>query len=434
MVLPPQQPDKAFEALLQKRPSDLEATAREFKAFARPRKIHSAQELMRLVLLFSGLDQSWREVAGTMTLLDTPVSDEAVRQRLKACQPWVKALLARLLPQPVRDDLPSELRVQVVDGSTVQGPGAQGIGYRVHVALDLVSLELSYVAVTDRKTGEKLGHYRLGEGDGALADRGYCHRQGIHEMLERNAHVVVRYNAHNLPWYDEAGEAVDMVAPLKRAEGRGQCCLARRLNRPGEEGFGYRVWVHARRLPPEQADAARRRCRRNAKRHQPKQSTLYLAGWVLVLSTLPPEVLDTDTVLALYRVRWQVELTIKRWKSRLDLDQWRARQGSPLAELWLHGKLLYAQLLERRARAQVAPYWGDLDQPRPATWWRVWKMLKQPLDQIISAVALWHPQRWADCVQKLAERPRRRQLQRLPEPLKRVRFSLPASLPSPAEA
>lgn len=155
---------------------------------------------------------------------------------------------------------------------------------------------------------------------------------------------------------------------------------------------------------------------------------------MLVLSTLPPTVLDTDTVLALYRVRWQVELTIKRWKSLLDLDQLRAREASPLAPLWLHGKLLYAQLLERRARAQLPPQWGDLDQPRSATWWRVWKLLKQPLDQIISAVALWHPQRWAECVQKLAERSRRRQLQQLPEPLKRLRFGLPTALAAPAEA
>jgi hypothetical protein len=139
-------------------------------------------------------------------------------------------------------------------------------------------------------------------------------------------------------------------------------------------------------------------------------------------------------VIEWYRARWSIELTIKRWKSLLDLKQWRARQGSPLAELWLHGKLWYAQLLARRARAQVAPHWGDLDQPRPATWWRVWKLLKQPLDQIISAVALWNPQRWAECMQKLAERPRRRPLQQLPEPLKRVRFSLPAGLSLPAKA
>ena len=54
-------------------------------------------------------------------------SDEAVRQRLKACQPWVKALLDQMLPAVVRHGLPSELRFQVIDGSTVPGPGAQGI-------------------------------------------------------------------------------------------------------------------------------------------------------------------------------------------------------------------------------------------------------------------------------------------------------------------
>ncbi|HSR52502.1 MAG TPA: transposase [Acidobacteriota bacterium] len=432
MVLPPKPIDKAFEALLQELPADLEATAREFKAFARARQVPNAQELMRMVLLFSGLDQTLREVAGTMTLLGMPMSDEAVRQRLAACRPWVKALLDQLLPPAVRHALPDGLRFQVIDGSTVQGPGAEGIWYRVHIALDLVSLELRSIAVTDRKTGEKLGHYPLGAGDVALADRGYCHRQGIHETLERNAHVIVRYNAHNLPLSEAGGEAVDIMAELKRVPK--QCCLQLYLPRPDGDGPAHRVWVHARRLPAAQAAAARRRCRRNAKRRQPKKSTLYLAGWVLVLSTLPPAVLDTNTVLALYRVRWQVELTIKRWKSLLDLDQLRAREGSPLAPLWLHGKLLYAQLLERRARAQLPPQWGDLDQPRSATWWRVWKLLKQPLDQIISAVALWNPQRWADCMQKLAERSRRRPLQQLPEPLKRLRFGLPTALAAPAEA
>ena len=45
MVLPPKSSDKAFEGLLQELPADLEALAREFKAFARARKIHNAQEL-----------------------------------------------------------------------------------------------------------------------------------------------------------------------------------------------------------------------------------------------------------------------------------------------------------------------------------------------------------------------------------------------------
>jgi IS4 transposase len=50
--------------------------------------------------------------------------------------------------------------------------------------------------------------------------------------------------------------------------------------------------------------------------------------------------LPTATLAALYRVRWQAELAIKRLKSLLDIDRLRAREHSALAELYLHGKLL----------------------------------------------------------------------------------------------
>jgi IS4 transposase len=41
------------------------------------------------------------------------------------------------------------------------------------------------------------------------------------------------------------------------------------------------------------------------------------------LTTVPPDVLDTNTVMALYKLRWQVELFIKRLKSILDIDKLR---------------------------------------------------------------------------------------------------------------
>ena len=56
------------------------------------------------------------------------------------------------------------------------------------------------------------------------------------------------------------------------------------------------------------------------------------------MTTLPPTLLPGVTALALYRVRWQIEIAIKRWNSVLDVDLLRARDESPLAEGWLHGK------------------------------------------------------------------------------------------------
>src|SRR5512147_2201971 len=109
--------DTQFEALLQEFPLDLVASAREFRAFTRARKIKTPQELLRLVLLYCGLDQALRTVAGNLTLLGERLTDSSVKARLQAWEPWVKALLPLLLP-PL-PALPTGSRLSVIDGSSV---------------------------------------------------------------------------------------------------------------------------------------------------------------------------------------------------------------------------------------------------------------------------------------------------------------------------
>ena len=64
-----------------------------------------------------------------------------------------------------------------------------------------------------------------------------------------------------------------------------------------------------------------------------------------------------------FRCRWQVEIAIKRWKSVLDVDALRAKAHSPLAAVWLHGKLLYALMLSDVCGVSW-DRWGRLDQER----------------------------------------------------------------------
>jgi hypothetical protein len=172
--------------------------------------------------------------------------------------------------------------------------------------------------------------------------------------------------------------------------------------------------VHAYRLNAEQANRARHKCRQGHKKGTPSAASLLLAGWVLVFTTLAPAVLTAQTIMALYRCRWQVEIAIKRWKSVLDVDALRAKATSPLAEVWLHGKLLYALMLERRMRRQLGDSWGRLDRQRVGTWWRVWGMLKDEIGPMITGALFWKEDAWAACLKVLVERPRRRTLQRLP--------------------
>jgi len=415
MPKPLQQVDTRFDELLQDLPSDMVELAYKCKAFVRARKIKSPAELLRLVLSYGGLDQSLREAGAVMALRGQPLCDQSVKERLESCLPWIEALLKELMPAPEVPSLAGPQRWLVCDGSTVQAPGATTTDYRVHVCLDVVRVAVVEVKVTDQKTGESLAHFRLGAGDTVLTDRGYATAHEIVTTRQRQAHLVMRMSAHNLPLFDASAERIDLQAVL-RADPLATLQTVSVVIKDPESQQSVTAWVHAARLDQRAAEAERRRLHRRAQKNGQtvKASTLFFADWLLVVTTWPPEQLSAETILALYRVRWQVELVIKRWKSLLDLDRLRARRGSALATVWLTGKLLYAWLIERRARRRLGDHWTRLDQHRTATWWRVWKLIAAEVAVAILGVEHWRRDDWSECLAVLAERPRRRKLQTLP--------------------
>lgn len=405
--------DTLFEELLQDLPPQVLPMARQFDALVRARKVKTPEQLLRLVFLYCGLDKPLRQVAGTFTALYEPLTDQSVAERLRACNPWVKAVLRQMFPLPAVDALPAGLRFRAIDASTIQAPGAKGTDHRLHICMDLVSLEFVEVLVSDVHTGETLKHFALAPGDVAVGDRGYCHAQGMSAVVKRGAEVVVRLNPHSVVLCQPTGAPLSLVAALKRQRTDTIRTLPV-LIRSSCGHYEVQGWVHAYRLSAEQAGRARQKCRKGHKKGTPRAATLYVAGWVLVFTTLAPEVLAPETIMQLYRCRWQVEIAIKRWKSVLNVDALRAKATSPLAEVWLHGKLLYALMLERRMRRRLGDSWGRLDQERVETWWRVWGMFKDEIAPMITGSLFWKADAWGDCLKVLAERPRRRKLQQLP--------------------
>jgi hypothetical protein len=409
---PAPDPDTIFAQLLQDLPPETAQLAREFKAFERARKIRTPEQLLRVMLLFAALDYSEREIAANLLLVAPSLgklSNQAVRERLAACLPWLQALLPQLITRPA---LPANKRLLALDASEIRALGRSGI-WRLHALLDVVTLQVAGVQLTDVKTGETLCNFAFQAGEVVLTDRGYSHRRGVAHVVESGGAVITRYNPHHIPLVDAQGQALDSAAWLTGCE-RGET-RTRHGFFTAPDGRLQEVWMHAYRLPEEAAARARRRCRRAGATGQytPKAVTLWLAEFVLVLSTVPPEELSAAVVLALYRCRWQVELLFKRYKSLLDLDQLRARAGSVLGPVWLHGKLLYAGLLERRAARRCGPDWTRLDAPRRGSWWRVWQLLRDEVAPLITLAQCWDEAAWPQALTALAERPRRRRLQTL---------------------
>jgi hypothetical protein len=129
-------------------------------------------------------------------------------------------------------------------------------------------------------------------------------------------------------------------------------------------------------------------------RHQRKQqplneNTLFAAGFVLLLTNLPAETWSGQLILALYRMRWQIELCIKRLKSLLNFDHLRAKDPR-VVQTYLLAKLLIAFMIDEMTfhASLLHPDWfNSLD--RPVSAYRMTALFHDTLRQIIAGS--WAP-------------------------------------------
>jgi hypothetical protein len=210
--------DEEWEEALQTIPVDLEEAARETKALQRRREIKIAVDLLRLVLAYSVCDWPLRLVGLWATLKGIGcLSDVAVMKRLQKATSWLKSLIA-VMVKARRLELKAAhpVRVWIVDGSSISGPGSQGTDYRLHLSLDLGSQRMDGVEVTDVSGAETLARHPSQPGDIWVADRGYARCPGVGTMLKAKGQVVVRIGWATFPMEHEDGTPFDLLAWLRQ--------------------------------------------------------------------------------------------------------------------------------------------------------------------------------------------------------------------------
>ncbi|MEZ4390987.1 MAG: transposase [Polyangiales bacterium] len=106
--------------------------------------------------------------------------------------------------------------------------------------------------------------------------------------------------------------------------------------------FGRMIAI---RLPRPQAKKARRRLLKEKGKDASERDLLW-SEYVVVFTTVPAEMLSDEAILALYRLRWQVELHIKRDKSLGGLDRLPNFRPDTI-EGWVSAKLLLGALARR---------------------------------------------------------------------------------------
>ena len=220
--------------------------------------------------------------------------------------------------------------------------------------------------------GESLQHFAVAPGDCLLADRGFSHLAGLAHVQRSGGRVIVRLNEQNTPLEDQHGQPVKLLPWLAKLKGPGTVGGLKVWVRPNK-GAGLTERVPARlcavRKSVEATALARRKLQRRAQRNaqELRAATLEHCAYLVVLTTVPSDMLSDEAVLQWYRVRWQIELAFKRLKSLGDVGHL-PKSDERSCRAWVYGKLLIALLTEKMQRhaASLSPWGGRwLDQDPP---------------------------------------------------------------------
>lgn len=396
-------------------PSELVEKAKELKAFQRARGIADPRDLLRGLLAYVLCAQacSFRRLGMWGVLTDVAqISDTAWRKHLVKASAWLLWLLGALLAvdasrQGRQLQERGAGRVLLIDATRLREPGGCGDDWRVHTAYDLQSGRLVEVKVTDQHEGESLRHFALQAGEIAVADNGYGYRREVACARRQQADVVLYITPSTFPVEDQRGKPISILAWLKR---KGPTCRSRTCWCRWE-GQPYEVRLVALKLSPQVARRRRAEKREQARKKGKKVSatTLYLAGWILLVTTLPEPDWSAEEVVGLYRGRWQTELLYKRMKQQLRCAQLRCRTPEALqAEMRAY---LLAWVLQEEEAAQLrtgleevqASELGELGEwswdEHPLSEWRLSSLCLDTLR--MQVLGQWSAQRVRTCAPDL---------------------------------
>ena len=354
--------------------------ARELGAFQRARGITDARVLLKVMLIHLAEGCGLRDTAVRAALAGlAQVSDVALLKRLRSCGPWFEWMAQQLRgaqSTDVSQGLLVGCQLRVVDGSIVREPGVTGSQWRLHYAIGLPSLQCQEVHLGPSDDGETLKRFTVHANDVFLADRGYAHPGGIAHVCRHGGDVIVRMNQVTLPLtHPVTGEPVDVLQQVKGLQvgqaGSWPVCLNVKAERGGLRAHQIQGRLCAVRKSDAAASASRDRVRKESRRGGSKVQprTLEAANYVLIFTTLKPGI-GAEQVMALYRMRWQIELEFKRLKSLIELGHLK-KHDPRAARSWLQGKLLVALLIAHLiAHAERVSPWGYdfawLSQPKAA--------------------------------------------------------------------
>ena len=150
----------------------------------------------------------------------------------------------------------------------------------------------------------------LQKGDLVLRDRGYLVMDEIQRHRDAGADCIYRHKTGTVYLDPKTLQPIDLPALLK---GQGHLDMEVLLNNASRT----RVRLVTAPVDQQTANLRRRRAKKQAVGHHPSQAVLELMDWTIFITTIPAALAGFKEILAIYGLRWRIEIIFKAWKSHM---------------------------------------------------------------------------------------------------------------------
>lgn len=386
----------SWERLLALLPPNLDAVAREWRAYERLRGFASAEDLLRTLLDYAASGVSLLDAAAAFTAAGHRVSHASLHERLVAAEHFLHFLFIHVAGYGAEVAPVAAGTLRAIDATVLCGPGATGSELLLHAMMELGSGRLVSVRLTDSRVGEHARLHFGGAESFAIADRAYGSAANLLALEAAGSGYLVRLTRHAMRFHDRLGRRVKLsqLEAGIRVGAPYEAAVCAPVKPPGAKGTAWlrsraTKWVRTRLIGIR----------------VPGGSVIWYA------TSLGPDELDAAGVGKLYRARWQVELMFKRFKSLGGLGWLKARKEGPSAKAWVYAKLLVAALAQRLVRPN-GPVAGEPEtEPRRHSAWSRMRLALEVVARLIEGPLRLLLVANEDAMLRLRPTPRHRPLQ-----------------------
>lgn len=282
-----------------------------------------------------------------------------LKQRINSCSTIRTDLLSHYTSVKIFDS--SSWGINSALSAILPGSGgnASTASCKVQVCYEYLRGTLSFFDIV---AGKKPDHayaddldQHIAPGELLMADLGYFRLDVLSAIIRKAAYFVFRLHPSAALFAPATGRQINLATLLRTLTKQAYECDvligAKEINR-------VKCRLICLRVSDEIAARRRSAIRQNARKkgRTPSQESLFLAGWILMVTNTPREWLPADMVRPLYALRWQIELLFRQLKSTLRMPK-SVTGNEHRLRCEILGKLIVAILVHRMHAELNAKLW-----------------------------------------------------------------------------